>query len=99
MRNAAKKTDVAANLPADRVELPFILVSTNQETVVFKNIETTKDSIFLDFSAPFQIHDDTEVLKQLDLHKAPREKLASLIPAELIQFLPDEDSGVAANRN
>ena len=96
MRNAANAKSAASNSPADRVELPFILVSTNQETVVFKNIETTKDSIFLDFSAPFQIHDDTEVLKQLNLHKAPREKLASLIPTELIQFLPEEDGGASA---
>lgn len=84
-----------------RIELPFILVSTAKDTVVFKTIDTTKDSVFLDFSAPFQIHDDTEVLKQLNLHKAPRKKLESLIPPELIQFLPEQnkDSNKSGNAN
>eukprot|EP00946_MAST-07B_sp_MAST-7B-sp1_P004620 g4620.t1 len=94
--NGSNKDDTGASPDADRVELPFILVSTDQDTVVFKNIESTKDSVFLDFSAPFQIHDDTEVLKQLNLHKAPREELISLIPSELVEFLPEENGGATA---
>lgn len=73
-------------------------MSTDQDTVVFKNIESTRDSIFMDFSAPFQIHDDTEVLKQLNLHKAPREELISLIPPELVEFLPEENGGANAKK-
>ena len=83
--------------PSDHIELPFILVSTAKDTVVFKTIETTKDSVFLDFSAPFQIHDDTEVLKQLNLHKASQSKLESLIPPELIQFLPEQNNSGKAS--
>eukprot|EP00941_MAST-03F_sp_MAST-3F-sp1_P005048 g5048.t1 len=44
--------------------------------------------VYLNFSSPFEIHDDNEIMKRLNFHSAPVEKLPELMPAELIPYLP-----------
>lgn len=42
--------------------------------------------IFFNFSAPFEIHDDSETLKRMHMQRCPSERLAALVPPNLVQF-------------
>ena len=72
------------------------MVSTEEDTVVQIEFGEDRHDVFMNFSAPFQIHDDTEVLKALQLHKAPKEQLTSLISETLMEFLPETESAAPA---
>ena len=49
----------------------------------------TRSDIFFNFSAPFEIHDDTEILRRMGLHEASHDELlaGNLVPPELVPFL------------
>jgi hypothetical protein len=48
-----------------------------------------RSDIFFNFSAPFEIHDDTEILRRMGLHEASHDELlaGNLVPNELVPFL------------
>ena len=52
-------------------------------------VHVTRSDIFFNFSAPFEIHDDTEILRRMGLHEASHDELlaGNLVPPELVPFL------------
>jgi hypothetical protein len=54
-----------ASSPQDQIPLPFIVVHTKQEAIINCEMSPNRTDYFLDFSLPFLIHDDNEVLKQM----------------------------------
>jgi hypothetical protein len=44
-------------------------------------------------SAPFEINDDNEILKRLELRKASQEELAEYVPPQLLRYVPPEVYG------
>jgi len=69
-----------------QIALPFIVVNTKKETVVDCEMAEDKQEIFFNFSAPFEIHDDSETLKRMHMQRCPSERLAALVPPNLVQF-------------
>eukprot|EP01127_Copromyxa_protea_P015337 TRINITY_DN4397_c0_g1_i2.p1 TRINITY_DN4397_c0_g1~~TRINITY_DN4397_c0_g1_i2.p1 ORF type:complete len:143 (-),score=25.65 TRINITY_DN4397_c0_g1_i2:23-451(-) len=49
----------------DQIPMPFIVVHTKQEAVINCEMSPLRTEYFLDFSLPFSIHDDTEILKNM----------------------------------
>jgi len=47
-----------------------------------------KHDIFFNFSMPFEIHDDNEILKRMGLHNCQLADLPHLVPPALIPFTP-----------
>ena len=89
-----------------KIPLPFIIINTSNQTIIRCEMAEDRGDIFFNFSAPFEIHDDNEILKRLNLHHAKYEELHKLIPIQLIPYLPDshlvksseeEGEGAAAN--
>ena len=72
-----------------RIPLPFIIINTSNQTVIRCEMAEDRGDIFFNFSAPFEIHDDNEILKRLNLHLADPEELPKLIPRQLIPYLPE----------
>ncbi|CAH0482528.1 unnamed protein product [Peronospora belbahrii] len=96
-RNAERKRKEAksyayANIVRDegRVFLPFIAVNTSNDTVIQCEMSEDRQDIFFNFSAPFEIHDDADILQKLNLHKAPYAELKQLVPDKLLSYLPAE---------
>ncbi|RLN71963.1 hypothetical protein BBJ28_00014279, partial [Nothophytophthora sp. Chile5] len=96
-RNAERKraesvSSVAANAARDegRVFLPFIAVNTSKDTVIQCEMSEDRQDIFFNFSAPFEIHDDADILQKLNLHKAPYAELKQMVPEKLLSYLPAE---------
>jgi hypothetical protein len=95
-RNAARRkaeTETPlASVPRDegRIFLPFIAVNTSKDTVIQCEMSEDRQDIFFNFSAPFEIHDDTDILRKLNLHKAPFSELKGSVPEKLLSYLPAE---------
>jgi len=76
--------------PADsQIALPFIVVNTKKETVVDCEMAEDKQEIFFNFSAPFEIHDDSETLKRMQMQRCPSSVLPELVPHNLVEFALD----------
>ena len=82
----------------DVIALPFIVVNTRKETVIDCEMAEDRQEIFFNFSAPFEIHDDSETLKRMSMQDCSPERVASLVPDGLSQFAIDAlgDGGDAA---
>ena len=92
-RRAARRTpaDGAASASAsgatdERIPLPFIIVNTRKETVIDCEMAEDKQEIFFNFSAPFEIHDDNEILKRMSMHRCVAADLGDLVPPSLEQY-------------
>ncbi|CAI5702747.1 unnamed protein product [Peronospora effusa] len=96
-RNAERKrkeseNPTSVNIIRDegRVFLPFIAVNTSKDTVIQCEMSEDRQDIFFNFSAPFEIHDDADILHKLNLHKAPYAELKQMVPDKLLSYLPAE---------
>ena len=75
----------AATPPESRIALPFIVVNTRKETVIDCEMAEDRQEIFFNFSAPFEIHDDSETLKRMDMQRCRPEQIATLLPDGLVR--------------
>lgn len=72
---------------ADQIPLPFIIVNSRKETVIDCEMAEDKQEIFFNFSAPFEIHDDNEILKRMDMQYCPAlSDLDTMVPESLVPF-------------
>jgi len=55
-----------ANLES-RINLPFIIVNTSSNTVIECEVADDRTAYFFNFTQPFEIHDDSEILKRLSV--------------------------------
>eukprot|EP01113_Clastostelium_recurvatum_P048635 TRINITY_DN8900_c0_g1_i2.p1 TRINITY_DN8900_c0_g1~~TRINITY_DN8900_c0_g1_i2.p1 ORF type:complete len:268 (-),score=77.10 TRINITY_DN8900_c0_g1_i2:60-863(-) len=53
--------------PGSRIPLPFIVVNTRAQTVINCEVAQDRSKYFFNFSQPFEIHDDVEILKRMGL--------------------------------
>mmetsp|Transcript_7727 Transcript_7727/g.10668 ORF Transcript_7727/g.10668 Transcript_7727/m.10668 type:complete len:442 (+) Transcript_7727:100-1425(+) len=75
-----------ANLES-RIFLPFIIVNTKNTTVIECEVADDRSAYFFNFSLPFEIHDDSEILKRMGLmQQAPLS-----IQEDYSTMLPDTD--------
>lgn len=70
----------------ERIPLPFIIVNTHKEAVIDCEMAEDKKEIFFNFSSPFEIHDDNEVMKRMRLNVCSHVELARLVPEHLVEY-------------
>jgi len=86
-KNLVQRNSAPTREPGDRIPLPFIIVNTHKETVIDCEMAEDKQEIFFNFSAPFEIHDDNEIMKRMQLHCCHSQpELEQLVPAHLAPF-------------
>lgn len=74
-----------------RIHLPFIVISTSDQTTIQLEMDTPeRRDLFFSFSAPFEIHDDHEILMRMNLHRCSPDELQKLVPQDMVQFLPPD---------
>ncbi|XP_013775007.1 transcription factor Dp-1-like isoform X2 [Limulus polyphemus] len=64
-KNMEKNLNIPA--PNTTIQLPFIIVNTNKSTVIDCSISNDKTEYLFNFDDTFEIHDDIEVLKRMEL--------------------------------
>ncbi|XP_017784494.1 PREDICTED: transcription factor Dp-1 [Nicrophorus vespilloides] len=78
------------------IQMPFIVVSTNKNTVIDCSISHDKMEYLFHFNDKFEIHDDQEVLKQIGMLKGldegkcseeDLEKFKNLVPQSLQDYV------------
>jgi transcription factor Dp-1 len=48
-----------------------------------------RNAVMFQFSAPFEINDDNEILKRLDLHQADEKELRGMFGERFMPYVPD----------
>lgn len=59
--------------PESTIHIPFIIVNTKSETVIECEVSDDRSMYYFDFSMPFEIHDDSEILKRMGYMNDPEE--------------------------
>ena len=73
-----------------RIQVPFIVISTDSDTVIQCEMTEDRQDVFFELNAPFEINDDTETMKRLQLHRAGVQEILQCIPQHMIQELPED---------
>mmetsp|Transcript_25793 Transcript_25793/g.75222 ORF Transcript_25793/g.75222 Transcript_25793/m.75222 type:complete len:355 (-) Transcript_25793:137-1201(-) len=72
-----------------RIALPFIVINTRQDTVIQCEMTESRNEVMFQFSAPFQISDDNEVLKRMGLQTADDSDLRRMFHPRVLSYLPE----------
>jgi len=70
----------------EKIPLPFIIVSTDSKAVVQCEMCPERTNVSFDFSLPFEINDDNEILKKLGMGYTSREALQRSLPPDLFHY-------------
>jgi len=90
MHERQMRNTVARSKP-EKIPLPLIVVNTNSRTVVQCEMTPDHTNVNFDFSLPFEINDDNQILKRLGMNCTSREALQQSLPPELYQYCDDND--------
>jgi hypothetical protein len=66
-RNKETEKSGGAPTPNSAIQLPFIVVNTSKKTVIDCSISNDKMEYLFNFDNTFEIHDDMEVLKRMNM--------------------------------
>lgn len=83
------KEDAAAPAEAHQLQLPFIVVTTPQQTMIQCEMAENRESVFFNFDGPFEVHDDMEVIKRMQLHTHLHATARANLPPHMMEFLPE----------
>ena len=95
-RNQEQEQRSGEPTPNSSIQLPFIIVSTKNGTVVDVQISNDKDEWLFDFTDVFEINDDMEVLRRMDMDlglergqvtEEDLEKAKSMVPKVLEPYV------------
>lgn len=70
----------------EKIPLPFIIVSTDSKAVVQCEMCPERTNVSFDFSLPFEINDDNEILKRLGMGYTSKEALQRSLPPDLFHY-------------
>jgi len=70
----------------ERIALPFIVINTSNQTMVGCKFGPDRTEASFNFSKPFEINDDNEILKMLGFNKATTADLKEFLPNNLYEF-------------
>jgi hypothetical protein len=66
-RNKETEKSTGSPTPNSAIQLPFIVVNTSKKTVIDCSISNDKMEYLFNFDNTFEIHDDMEVLKRMNM--------------------------------
>ena len=70
-KEQARTAGGSESLAASRIHLPFIIINTRSHTEIECEMAEDHTEYFFNFSLPFEIHDDCEILKRAGMDKIP----------------------------
>ena len=86
-RNRSTPPQPAAEGGSDRIQMPFIVVNSRKEAVIDCEMAEDKQNIFFNFSTPFELHDEYEILKRMRMQYCDElSDVATMVPERLVEF-------------
>jgi len=87
-----------------RINLPFVIVNTDRDDTRYIQIADDKKTAQVTCSQPFELHDDREALKKMNLELQDRISVDELLPPHLARFVRRDlhqglDSGFSASQS
>ena len=73
----------------EKIPVPFIIVSTDSKAVVQCEMCPKRANVSFDFSLPFEINDDNEILKRLGMNHTSEEVLQRSLPPDVFRYCND----------
>ena len=70
----------------EKIPLPFLIVNTDSQSVVQIEMSSKRTDVSFDFSKPFEINEDNEILKRLGMNYTSREHLMRSLPPDLFHY-------------
>ena len=70
----------------DRIPLPFVVINTNASAYVNCTMNPDLTEVTFDFSTPFELRNEVEILKRLGMHKTDLSTIQTMIPTELLDY-------------
>eukprot|EP00961_Rhodomonas_salina_P180239 2432706-Rhodomonas_salina.2 len=74
-----------------RINLPFVIVNTESDNRIHFFIADDKKTARVDCTQPFELHDDREALKRMNLHLQDSPPMSQLIKTHLLPFVRKRD--------
>jgi len=87
-----RQTSGAEKSPAiqeEKIPVPFIVVNTSHSTVIQCEMGPDRTDGFFNFSKPFEINDDKEILKRMGMNKMPVDELRRRLPRDMFAYCQD----------
>mmetsp|Transcript_8996 Transcript_8996/g.14544 ORF Transcript_8996/g.14544 Transcript_8996/m.14544 type:complete len:158 (-) Transcript_8996:262-735(-) len=79
--------DGVKEITGEKIPLPFIIVNTDSKAVVQCEMSCpARTDVSFDFSCPFEINDDNEILKRLGMNVTSKEALQRSLPPDLFAY-------------
>lgn len=75
-----------ANNDTEKIPLPFIVVNTNHQAVIHCEMCPQKTNVSFDFTMPFEINDDNEILKRIGMDRTTHEEFQRMVPPDLYHY-------------
>ena len=75
--------------PEDKISVPFIVVNTSHSTVIQCEMGPDRTDVFFNFSKPFEINDDKEILKRMGMSKMSLDDLRRMLPPDMLAYCQD----------
>lgn len=85
-KDQEQQTNTNEQQRGDLLHLPFIVVNTSSNAVIQCEMNADRTDVMFDFSMPFEINDDIEILKRLGLGKNTKNELYSFLPKDLLEY-------------
>jgi hypothetical protein len=85
-----------------KIPVPFIVVNTSNTTVVQCEMGPDRTDVFFNFSKPFEINDDKEILKRMGMNRISYQEFTKMIPRDMLAYCQDHrllDTIVFTNTN
>ena len=70
----------------EKIPLPFIVVNTNHQAVIQCEMCPQKTNVSFDFTMPFEINDDNEILKKIGMDRTTLEEFQRMVPPDLYHY-------------
>jgi hypothetical protein len=93
-REVVEMTSPRPNTPdsqdSEKIPLPFIVVNTNHKAVIQCEMCPRKTNVNFDFTLPFEINDDNEILKRIGMDRTTEEELGRILPPDIFRYCSEK---------
>ena len=88
-RHSTSGAEKAPASQEENIPVPFIVVNTSHSTVIQCEMDPDRTDVFFNFSKPFEINDDKEILKRMGMNKTSLEELRTMLPRDMVAYCQD----------
>jgi len=70
----------------EKIPLPFIVVNTNQSSVIQCDMSGDRTDVMFNFSLPFELNDDNTILKNMHMNRTSLSTVRQIVPPDLFEY-------------